>query len=112
MKRAKGEKYVRYRDVRRSARVPEIHDTTTARYLRAFGVIWRRMREKPARTEAHQESRQDICDLWRKRPASFWTDRVNLSIDAKMYALPGDVAAARRLRQEKVRATLRTRGEG
>ena len=110
--RAKGEKYVRYRDVRRSARVPDMHDTTTARYLRAFGVCWRRMREKPARTEAHEESRKDICDLWRKRPATFWTETVDLIIDAKKYALPGNEAAARRLRQQKVHATLRTRGEG
>ena len=112
VRRVKGERYVSYREVRCSARVPEVHDTTTARYLRTFGVVWRRMREKPARTEAHEASRKDVCRLWRKHPAKFWTDTVDLIIDAKKYALPGNDAAARRLRQQKVHATLRTRGEG
>ena len=112
VRRVKGERYVSYREVRCSARVPEVHDTTTARYLRTFGVVWRRMREKPARTEAHEASRKDVCRLWRKHPAKFWTDTVDLIIDAKKYALPGNDAAARRLHQQKVHATLRTRGEG
>ena len=112
VRRAQGERYVPYREVRRSARVPEVHDTTTARYLKSFGVVWRRMREKPARTEAHEESRKDVCNLWRKRPASFWTETVDPIIDAKKYALPGNDAAARRLRQQRVSGTLRTRGEG
>ena len=112
VERAQGERYVPLREVRRAARVPAIDDTTTARYLRAYGVVWRRMREKPARTEAHEESRKAVCNIWRKRPASFWTDRVDLIIDAKKYALPGNNAAARRLRQQRVHATLRTRGEG
>ena len=112
VRRARGERYVPLREVRRSARVPEIDDTTAARYLQSFGVVWRRMREKPARTEAHEESRKAVCNIWRKRPASFWTDSVDLIIDAKKYALPGNEAAARRLRQQRVCATLRTRGEG
>ena len=110
--RARGERYVPLQEVRRAARVPAIDDTTAARYLRAYGVVWRRMREKPPRTEAHEESRKAVCNTWRKRPASFWTDSVDLIIDAKKYALPGNDAAARRLRQQRVQATLRTRGEG
>ena len=110
--RAGGEQYVPLREVRRTARVPQIHDTTAARYLRNLGVSWRRMREKPPRTEAHEDTRKAVCDIWRKRPASFWTDSVDLIIDAKKFPLPGNDAAARRLRQQRVRGVLRTRQEG
>jgi len=46
---------VSYDMVSTAARVPEVHRTTTARYLGSKGVKWRRMREKAARTEAHEE---------------------------------------------------------
>ena len=50
--------------------------------------------------------------MWRQKPATFWTEKVDLSIDAKKYPLPGSDAAARRLSQQKVRGVLRTRHEG
>ena len=52
---AGGERYVTVEEVARRARVPKVHATTAARYLAEFGVRWRRMREKPPRTGAHEE---------------------------------------------------------
>lgn len=105
-------RYVPVAEVVRSARVPAVSDTTALRYLRAHGVVWRRLREKPLRTAANAEARKDICDLWRKKRATFWTESVDLIIDAKKYPLPGSDAAAKRLQQQRVRGALRTRGEG
>ena len=110
--RSKGEYYVTVREIVRSARVPEIHDTTAGRYLRSFGVAWRRLREKPPRNETHEECRRAVCDIWRKKPLSFWTEKVDLIIDAKKFPAPSNDAAARRLRQQGVRGAMRTRQEG
>lgn len=105
-------RYVPVAEVVRSARVPAVSDTTALRYLREHGVVWRRLREKPLRTEANAEARKDICDLWRKKRATFWTESVDLIIDAKKYPLPGNDAAAQRLQQQRRRGALRTRAEG
>ena len=105
-------RYVPVREVVRSARVPKVSDTTALRYLRTKGVVWRRLREKPPRTEANAEARKDICDAWRRKPQTFWTETVDLIIDAKKYPLPGNDAAARRLQLQRVRGALRTRKEG
>ena len=110
--KAGGEQYVSYDAVVASSRVPKIHRTTVSRYLGESGVKWRRMREKPPRTECHEEDRMEVCRIWRNKPATFWTDSVDLIIDAKKYATPGNAAAARRLRQQRVRGVLRTRQEG
>ena len=110
--KAKGERYVAFKEIARKARVPAVHATTVARYLRPFGVAWRRMREKPPRSTVHEEDRKTVCCAWRKKPATFWTDQVDLIIDAKKFALPGNDAVARRLRQQRVCGALRTRQEG
>ena len=68
---------VSYDMVSTAARVPEVHRTTTARYLGSKGVKWRRMREKAARTEAHEEQRKHVNSILRKRPESFWTEDVH-----------------------------------
>ena len=112
VEKARGERYVSLDEVVSRSRVPKVHRSTAARYLSAVGVKWRRMREKPPRTVYHEEDRKEICRIWRKRPATFWSETVDLIIDAKKYPLPGCDAHARRLRQQKVRGVLRTRKEG
>ena len=107
-----GKQYVRLDDMVACARVPKVHRTTAARYLRKGGAIWRRLREKPPRTAVHEQDRKKVCRIWRRKPASFWNEQVDLIIDAKKYQLPGSAAAAKRLSQQKVRGAIRTRGEG
>ena len=109
---ADGARYVPVDEIVTRARVPHVHRTTAARYLRSFGVAWRRMREKPPRTGAHEADRKEVCRIWRRKPATFWTDHVDLIIDAKKFPLPGSAAAAKRLRQQMVRGAMRTRQEG
>ena len=112
VQKVKGGRYVSTTEVVMKSRVPAVHRTTALRYLRERGIAWRRMREKPPRTIAHEEDRKEVCRIWRKRPATFWTEHVDLIIDAKKFPVPGSAAAAHRLRQQKVRGVLRTRKEG
>jgi hypothetical protein len=112
IEKAKGERYVTCDSITKAARVPKVHRTTAARYLAEKGVQWRSLREKPCRTEQHEEKRMDVCRIWKRRPSTFWTKEVDLIIDAKKYKVPSNAAAARRLKKQKVRGALRTRAEG
>ena len=109
---ADGERYVTVEEITRRARVPSVHVSTAGRYLAQHDVKWRRMREKPPRTGAHEECRKEVCRKWRQKPSTFWTEAVDLIIDAKKFSVPGSLAAAKRLRQQKVRGVMRTREEG
>ena len=109
---ADGERYVTVEEITRRARIPSVHVSTAARYLAQHDVKWRRMREKPPRTEAHEECRKEVCRKWRQKPSTFWTEVVDLIIGTKKFSVPGSVAAAKRLRQQKVRGVMRTRQEG
>jgi len=110
IKKAAGAHEVTYDMVIRSARV-SVHRTTAARSL-GPQICWRRLREKPPRTDGHGETRMDVCDVWRKKPAAFWRDRVDLIIDNKKFPIPTTEAAKRRLLNQKLRGVLRTRSEG
>ena len=46
-------RYVPLKEITASSLAPCVHPTTVARYLREKGVTWRRKREKPPRTGAH-----------------------------------------------------------
>ena len=94
VEKAGGARYVPLQEIVTRSRVPRVHRTTAARYLRKFGVVWRRMREKPPRTGAHEEDRKEVCRIWSRKPATFWTEHVDLIIDAKKFPLPGSAAAA------------------
>ena len=87
--KADGARHVPVKEIAARARVPLVHRTTAARYLRKFGVVWRRMREKPPRTGAHEEDRKEVCRIWRRKLATFWTNHVDLIIDAKKFPPPG-----------------------
>ena len=58
---ADGERYVTVEEITRRACAPSVHVSTAARYLAQHDVKWRRMREKPPRTEAHEECRKEVC---------------------------------------------------
>ena len=54
----------------------------------------------------------EVCDLWRKKPKSFWKSNVDLIIDNKKFLIPTSRMALKRLRQRKLRGVPRTRAEG
>ena len=112
MVKTDGARHVPVKEIAARARVPLVHRTTAARYLRKFDVAWRRMCEKTPRTGAHEEDRKEVCRIGRRKPATFWTNHVDLIIDAKKFPHPGSAAAAKHMCQQKVRDAMRTRQEG
>ena len=110
--KAKTEYEVPYHAILKSARLG-VHRTTAARHLKSkHGVEWRRIREKPPRSKEHVDERKDVACVWKRKPKTFWTKEVDLIIDCKKFHIPTSKAAAARLRSQKVRGSLRDRGEG
>jgi hypothetical protein len=113
IKKANGEKEIRWADVLKAARV-QVHPSTAARNMQKAGydIKWRNPREKPLRTQEAEDERKEICSRWRRYPATYWTDTVHLIIDNKKYPIPTYERARRYSKMKKVRGHLRTRGEG
>ena len=107
---AAGEYEVTYPMLLQAAKL-SVHRTTASRSL-GPQVRWRRLREKPPRTEAHEDTRRTVCARWRRKPKSFWTDTVDLIIDNKKFPIPTTLKAKKRLRSQRVRGVHRTRKEG
>ena len=108
LKEAKAQHEIPYAALLKRARI-EVHRSTAARYLRRhFGVKWRRLREKPLRSKEHTVERKEICRMWKAKPASFWTNEVDLIIDCKKFPIPTSKAATQRLRSHRIRGALRS----
>ena len=61
-------RYVSYDMVKKAARVPRVDDTTVARHLgSAYGVAWRRLREKPAAATAAA-----VAGRWQRQCVVAW----------------------------------------
>ena len=110
-KKVKADYEVTYASMIKKAKL-SVDRRTAARALKPLGVAWRRLREKPPRTAAHENARVDVCRMWARRPDSFWRDRVDMIIDCKKFPIPTSRAAVARLRQQQVRFAARTRQEG
>lgn len=108
----KGEKEITWPWILKSCRV-KADPTTAARSLKANGydVQARSQREKPMRTDEACQERKDICNKWRKYPATYWP-KVDLIHDIKRFTVPTYEQARRAKRMLKVRFVLRTRKEG
>ena len=104
---------VHWKDVLRRARV-RVHPTTAARSFKAEGldVKWRRPREKPQRDAEHTAERMEICRRWRFLPRNFFTERVDLIMDNKMFKVPTHARGLRHLKATRIRGHLRTPAEG
>jgi transposase len=112
---AKGEGEVHYDDILEKAGLLGVVDrTTVAKNLKDAGypVQARPPREKPCRTDEHDEERVRICKSWRRKPKNFFTKKVHIIIDNKLWEIPITLRAKRYKRMRKVRFHIRTRSEG
>ena len=109
--KANGCEEVTHNRIKKSARV-KVDKSTLGKHLRARGINWRRLREKPPRTAAHDAVRKETCRTWKSKPSKYWLDTVDLIIDCKKFPIPTSESAARRLQSHAVRGVPRTRGEG
>ena len=113
IEKANNEGEVHWGNVLRKARV-RVHASTAARSFEAEGidVKWRRPREKPQREAEHVEERMEICRRWRFLPRNFFTDRVDLIMDNKLFKVPTHARGLRHMKTTRIRGHLRTRSEG
>ena len=114
IKKAKGEREVHWREIIQKARVPHVHPATAGRSLRAagFAVAARTPRQKPMRSPDHEAIRVELCSKWMRRPATYFTDSVDLIMDNKQWNVPLTVLGKRYNNMRQVRFHIRTRGEG
>ena len=77
-------------NVIKSARINPVHPTTAARRMAAAGkdIKWRRPREKPQRTREQMEARVEVCKKLLKLPKNYFSERVDLIIDNKLWPVP------------------------
>lgn len=111
LKKAKGLEEVTLQHIQKVARL-DVNDSTLSRAFKSIGVSWRSPREKPPRTEEQEAGRKKWADIYRKKPVSFWTDKVDMYIDCKKFALPLSARSKAAAARAKVRGALRKRSEG
>jgi transposase len=113
-KKADGEREVTWENIRKAARAPKVCATTSLRAFRREGITVqaRRPREKPQRTKEHAEERVHLCEGLRSKPATWFSEKVDLIIDNKAFDVPTNERARRYMKQQAVRFHLRTPEEG
>ena len=111
---AKGEREVRWEDVRRASRAPKAHRSTLMRAFEREGLSVRARppRSKPDRTPQQANTRLEYCAAWCKKHESFFTDEVDMIIDNKRFDVPTTERARKYLKKQRVRFHLRTPAEG
>ena len=114
LKKAKGEKEVRWRDIQKAARVPKADRGTVLAAFKREGlpVQARRPRLKPFRTQAQADNRVDYAEEWVSASPDYWEKDVDMIIDNKHMDIPTTERARQYLAQQRVRFHLRTPAEG
>lgn len=112
---ADGETEVHWDEILEKAGLKGVVDATTvAKNLKEAGydVEARRPREKPCRTDEHDQERVRICKAWRRKHKNFFTKKVHIVIDNKVWDVATNARAKRFKKMRKVRFHLRKRSEG
>jgi transposase len=114
VKKADGDRQIRWKDVLRSARAKKAHRTTAKRAFDREGlkVAFRTSRMKPMRTKPQEDARMEHCRRWRFLPSGYFNDSVDLIIDNKKFEVPTTDRARAYVKRQKVRGQLRTPQEG
>ena len=114
VKKTKGLKYISWDTIVKKSGVPAGDRTTAAKAFKreGFPVEFRTNREKPQRTKEHEEERESICGVLRKRPTEYWSDDVDLIIDNKLFDAPTTAKAREYLEKRRVHGQLRLASEG
>ena len=111
---AESEDEVHWDDVIKAARVPKVHSKTARNAMQKAGldVKWRNPRQKPYRSAKDKLQRKNMCKKLAAKPLSYFTEKIDLYMDNKTFAIPTTPGAKAHLKMTKVRGHLRTRSEG
>ena len=114
IKKAQGQREVRWEDVCKGGRVRKVHRTTLLRAFRRekIPVQARNPRLKPGRTQEQAAARVAYCQKWARKPPSFFVDDLDLIIDNKQFDVPTTQRARQYIAAQRVRFHLRTPAEG
>ena len=114
LKKAKGEREVRWADVQKASRASKAHRSTVLKSFRREGldVQARPPRAKPLRTPVQAAARVAYCDEWSQKRPEYFINKVDMIIDNKQFDVPTSERARQYLKSQRVRFHLRTRGEG
>ena len=113
-KKAQGEEEVHWDQILAKSGVKDVDSTTVARNLKKAGydVAARAPREKPSRTTEHNQQRERVCRGWLRKPKNYFTKKVHLIIDNKMFEIATSSRAKRYMKMRKVRFHIPARSEG
>ena len=83
-------KYVKWDKVVNSSRAPQVHRTNAKRSFKRVRIklTFRHWREKLQLTAEHEQERETIYDVLRKKPVEYFEDEVDMILDCKMFATP------------------------
>ena len=114
IKACRGAKYVKWDAIIRSSRTPRVHRTTAAKAFKREGIPaqFRPLREKPQRTEEHDEERVRICGRMRNWPEEKFTDELDMIIDCKQWEAALTPEGRHHQAKQQVHGQIRTPAEG
>lgn len=114
IKKNDGTRSIHWKDIVKKSRVPKVHATTAARAFSRAGldVKYRPCRMKPRRTPGHEKERKDMCLKMSRYPKNYFTERVDMIIDNKLFSIPTTAESRQHAMSEKVHGQLRLRSEG
>lgn len=98
--------------------MPDGDRTTVAKAFVRVGVPakYRLSRQKPQRTEEHEEERERICGQLSRHPVKYFTGEniggVDLIIDNKKFPIPTTQKTREYLQKQNCRGQIRTPAEG
>ena len=114
---ADGQRRVTHAEVHKEAGLhKKVCQRVAEEALRSRGVRFRRPREKIYITEEDAKIRKKICEVWRKKPKSFWDGSSDKSVkaymDNKAWPMPLTPAQRAKYLQTQITGHLRTPAEG
>ena len=114
IKKAEGEREVRWEDIRKASRVPAVHRSTLKRAFHREGLPVQACspRLKPGHSPAQAAARVSYCEKWSRKTPAFFQRRVDLIIDNKQFDVPTTERTRKYLASQRVRFHLRTPAEG
>ena len=113
-KAIKGTRFIKWDKITKGARLLKVHRTTAAQAFIREGIPakYRPSREKPDRTQEHDEERAKLCGKMRKWPVEKFTDELDMIMDCKQWEAALTPEGRNHQAKQAVHGQIRTPAEG